>query len=711
MQLIAQERTLPQLKKELNEHPQQDTVRVHMLLDLSSYSFQSLDERSTFGEEALAISRAIHYPLGEGYALANMGYFLTLQGNAEKADSMLSQADLLAKQLNDPGLTGQVFFRYGNKLSFTGDKTALDYLLKAEAVFIESAHFERLALCQSVIADLYQYNLSNYPVAMQYLLKANESAEKTNSTYAFYWVFYSLGNLYLSLGEYDNALLYYQKAGDAAKKFGVSDQTAGLLNTTGEVYRLTGNYTKAIEAYQQSMKSDSSVLYKYTNEGNLADVYTRINNLPLAFQYGLNALALAKQYEDSYQIAWIHGMLARAYLKKGLPDSAIFHALPGLDVATKSGNIEGMRDNSEALANAYADKKDFSQAYKYHLEFTNYRDSMLNKEIRNRTAVLKYNNDLAKKQAQITQLSQQQKIQQAFLITTLVALALILITAGLLFYNNRQKQKANQKIEKAYFELRSAQAQLVQSEKMASLGELTAGIAHEIQNPLNFVNNFSEVNNELIGELESEANKGNLSEVKVIAKNIKENGEKINHHGKRADAIVKSMLQHSRVSSGQKELTDISALCEEYLRLAYHGIRAKDKFFNAKIETDFDPSLPEVNIVSQDMARVILNLVTNAFHAVGEKAKENIPGYEPTVAISTKSLDGKIQITVQDNGVGIPEKIKDKIFHPFFSTKPTGQGTGLGLSVSYDIVKAHGGSIQVTSEAGKGSDFLIVLPV
>ncbi len=546
---------------------------------------------------------------------------------------------------------------------------------------------------------------------MQYLLKANESAEKTNSSYAFYWVSYSLGNLYLSLGEYDNALLYYQKAGVAAKKLGVGDQTSGLLNTTGEVYRLTGNYSKAIEAYTQSMKSDSSVLVRYTNEGNLADVYTRINNLPLAFEYGLKALDLAKQYEDSYQIAWIHGMLARAYLKKGLPDSAISHALPGLQMATKTGSIEGMRDNSEALANAYADKKDFTKAYKYHLEFTNYRDSMLNKEIRNRTAVLKYNNDLEKKQAQITQLSQQQKIQQAFLIITLVVLALILITAGLLLHNNRQKQKANQKIEKAYLELRSAQAQLVQSEKMASLGELTAGIAHEIQNPLNFVNNFSEVNNELIGELETEISKGNINEVKVIAKIIKENEEKIHHHGKRADAIVKSMLQHSRISAGQKELTDINALCEEYLRLAYHGIRAKDKFFNAKTETDFDPSLPKADIVSQDMGRVILNLVTNAFHAVGDKAKENIPGYEPTVAVSTKELDGKIQIKVKDNGSGIPEKIKDKIFHPFFSTKPTGQGTGLGLSVSYDIVKAHGGSIEVMSELGKGSEFVIVLPV
>jgi signal transduction histidine kinase len=276
-------------------------------------------------------------------------------------------------------------------------------------------------------------------------------------------------------------------------------------------------------------------------------------------------------------------------------------------------------------------------------------------------------------------------------------------------------QRTNQ-LSRSLQELKETQAQLIQSEKMASLGELTAGIAHEIQNPLNFVNNFSEVNDELLKELKAEAEKGNLEEVKAIAKDIEFNSEKINHHGKRADAIVKGMLQHSRSSSGVKEPTDINALADEYLRLAYHGLRAKDKNFNATMQTDFDESIGRINIIPQDIGRVILNLINNAFYVVDEKkksfyAKASEDKYEPTVSVSTKKNNGKVEIRVADNGNGIPQKVLDKIFQPFFTTKPTGQGTGLGLSLSYDIVKAHGGEIKVETKEGKGSTFIIRLPV
>ncbi|HEU5052093.1 MAG TPA: ATP-binding protein [Hanamia sp.] len=257
--------------------------------------------------------------------------------------------------------------------------------------------------------------------------------------------------------------------------------------------------------------------------------------------------------------------------------------------------------------------------------------------------------------------------------------------------------------------LKVTQKQLIQSEKMASLGELTAGIAHEIQNPLNFVNNFSEVNNELIEEMNNE---NDINEVKAIGNDIRQNNEKILFHGKRADAIVKGMLQHSRVSSGQKEPTDINALCDEYLRLSYHGLRAKDKGFNAEIKTDFDPSIGKVNVVSQDIGRVLLNLFNNAFYAVNERLRQAQPDshYEPTVSVTTKKSGNSVIITVSDNGNGIPESIKEKIFQPFFTTKPTGSGTGLGLSLSYDIIKAHGGEITVASNEGAGSEFMIKLP-
>ncbi len=245
--------------------------------------------------------------------------------------------------------------------------------------------------------------------------------------------------------------------------------------------------------------------------------------------------------------------------------------------------------------------------------------------------------------------------------------------------HSREKELEQAKeIEQAYHQLKATQSQLIQSEKMASLGELTAGIAHEIQNPLNFVNNFAEVNRELVAEMKEEIAKGNFDEVKVIATGIENNSAKITEHGKRADSIVKSMLQHSRVNNGQKELTDINDMADEYLRLSYHGLRAKDKSFNAALETDFDASLPRVNIIPQDIGRVLLNLYNNAFYVVMEK-KKHAPGhYEPTVNVSTKRTDHNIEIRVKDNGPGIPEKIREKIFQPFFTTKPTGQGTGLG---------------------------------
>ncbi len=284
----------------------------------------------------------------------------------------------------------------------------------------------------------------------------------------------------------------------------------------------------------------------------------------------------------------------------------------------------------------------------------------------------------------------------------------------------RQKEELQQTV----IELKSTQALLIQSEKMASLGELTAGIAHEIQNPLNFVNNFSEVTKELLDEMKEELDKGNTDDAKEIADDVKLNLEKINHHGQRAADIVKGMLQHSRSSSGIKELTNINALADEYFRLAYHGLRAKDKSFNATMKTDFDESIGNINIIPQDMGRVILNLITNAFYVVTERNKleglrkkeENAlqfqsSTYEPTVCVKTKKVNSKVEITVTDNGNGIPQKILDKIFQPFFTTKPTGQGTGLGLSLSYDIVKAHGGELKVETKEGEGTEFIIQLPV
>jgi two-component system, NtrC family, sensor kinase len=272
-------------------------------------------------------------------------------------------------------------------------------------------------------------------------------------------------------------------------------------------------------------------------------------------------------------------------------------------------------------------------------------------------------------------------------------------------------EETNIALQKSLEELKAAQAQLVHAEKMASLGELTAGIAHEIQNPLNFVNNFSEVSKELIEEMNNELAAGNYDLAMEIASDIEQNLVKIHHHGKRADSIVKGMLQHSRTSSGQKELTDINVLAEEYLRLSYHGLKSRIKDFNTSLNTNLEPGLPKLSIVPQDMGRVVLNLVNNAFYAVHEKSKSGLSGYIPAVTLKTQLQGKQMELSIADNGNGIPESIRGKIFQPFFTTKPTGEGTGLGLSLSYDIVKTHGGEMLVESIEGKGTTFIIRLPI
>ncbi len=390
------------------------------------------------------------------------------------------------------------------------------------------------------------------------------------------------------------------------------------------------------------------------------------------------------------------------------------------------------------LAELYEKTGDAVKAKETYKSFISLQDSILADQSKFRTISFETEQLINDNEISIAQLEGQNKIASLtrnFIIG--LAALLLLLLAGI-YYRFHTKKKANQILEKTLADLKSTQSQLIQSEKMASLGELTAGIAHEIQNPLNFVNNFSEVSGELMEELKGErlkveGERDTVLEDELLT-DISANLEKINHHGKRAADIVKGMLQHSKTSSGQKELTDINALADEYLRLAYHGLRAKDKSFNATMKTDFDESIGNINIIPQDIGRVILNLITNAFYALNERQKggslkgrnvgssEGQDGDDPTirrpdgeyvplVTVRTRKLESKIEISIGDNGSGIPQKIIDKIFQPFFTTKPTGQGTGLGLSLSYDIVKAHGGELKVRTQVGEGSDFIIQLPV
>ena len=377
----------------------------------------------------------------------------------------------------------------------------------------------------------------------------------------------------------------------------------------------------------------------------------------------------------------------------------------------KNVRLDVLRDY-KLMAEIYENTGNTQKAKQAYKSFISLQDSLLADQNKYRSLSFETEQEMNDKELSITKLQSENKISAITKNFTIGIAALILLLGAVVYYRFKSKQKANKILEKTVDNLKSTQSQLIQSEKMASLGELTAGIAHEIQNPLNFMNNFSEVNKELLEEMKDELDKGNIPEAKTIADDVIKNEEKINHHGKRADAIVKGMLQHSRSSSGVKEPTDINALCDEYLRLSYHGLRAKDKSFNATMKTDFDNSIGKINIISQDIGRVILNLLTNAFYAVDEKKKSGVEGYEPAVSISTKKINDKVEIRVSDNGNGIPQQVLDKIFQPFFTTKPTGQGTGLGLSLSYDIItKGHGGELKVETKESEGTTFIIALPV
>jgi len=496
--------------------------------------------------------------------------------------------------------------------------------------------------------------------------------------------------------------------------------------------RFKSGSSSALAFLMLSIKKPDSAIHilNLTKEYDSVSVYFRdFDNMLKGFAYSdlhqyaesNTYLRLALKNADSKNVATRSAFrLSQNYAHLNQIDSAYFYAKYLLDTLSSLGFSNFEVDLGVAYKNMYEcfnlmNKKD--SAFKYVQLAVKVQDSL--NSIRNKN-LAEFQQLLLSENRRIEALDDErnEKVSRWTNIGAISFALLIGLIAILLYRNVRQSRLANanlieqkEKLQLTLDQLKSTQSQLVQSEKMASLGELTAGIAHEIQNPLNFVNNFAEVNVELIDELETEANKGNLEEVKLLAKDIKENETKITFHGKRADAIVKSMLQHSRKSSGQKELTDINALCDEYLRLSYHGLRAKDKSFNAEFDTKFDTTLSPISVVPQDIGRVLLNLINNAFYACAERSKSADSSYQPTVTVSTKRSDNSIEISVKDNGNGIPEAIKEKIFQPFFTTKPTGEGTGLGLSLSYDIVKGHGGALNLETKQDGGSNFIIQLPI
>src|SRR5579862_8681564 len=556
---------------------------------------------------------------------------------------------------------------------------------------------------------------ANYPRALEAALNLKKITDeiKKNDPSAYVVPSYFLGVVYREMADFPDAIFQLNQAINFQKMSGKSmAEVFFAYSQLGILYQLENKLDSALwyaqKGYELGLDAKEFKQFYSLALGALGKVHEALHDYKSAEEFYWLGITQSQLVNNVYLLARNYNNLAGLFAKTDQKDSCIYYANISLNICQQHNFGEFAYDASRILTDIYGRGVNADSTLKYMKIMVAAKDTVFSQ------AKGQQFQELAFKEVQRLQkinIDKERSLNLVKLYILLAALVVLLLLAFILFRNNRQKQKAKNKIEKAYAELKSTQSQLIQSEKMASLGELTAGIAHEIQNPLNFVNNFSEVNKELIAELNNEIDLGNFSQAKSIAKDIEANEEKIINHGKRADVIVKGMLQHSRISTGQKEPTDINALADEYLRLAYHGLRAKDSSFNATMNTDFDDSIDKINIIPQDFGRVLLNLYNNAFYAVSQKKKTAGDGYDPSVSVSTNKINDKVEISVKDNGNGIPQKVVDKIFQPFFTTKPTGQGTGLGLSMSYDIVKAQGGEINVLTKEGEGSEFIMQLPL
>ena len=640
-----------------------DTLRMAAARSLAWYYEESnLNSGLYFIEQQEALARKLKLKLWEGDALDNKGYILSVLKNYPASlQAFLEGINILEDKETEKNIWRISIF------SKQGDPHV--------------ARINGLAWIHQDIALLYR-STGNIQDALSNFYQALKIGESISDYTILSFVNYHLSNLYIRLNKLDSALSFVQKGIHYADIGSFQKYKRNMFVTIGNIYLNKGNYKQAkqyfIEAAWANQQPNNLVGLAYSFLG-MGKVYSAIGEKDSSFWYTKRAMEIFQSGNttaEGLDSAYI--TLSSIYKLQNNLDSAFYYQSLAMAITNSNNSVEKIKQFQNI---------GFDQQLKVQ--------ALEKEKIENQNKIKMY--------------------------AMLAGIAIVMLIAFIFYRNNRNRKRANElllhknveieqqkkNVEQTLTELKSAQAQLIQSEKMASLGELTAGIAHEIQNPLNFVNNFSEVNNELVDEINSE---NDIDEIKAIANDIKQNSEKILFHGKRADAIVKGMLQHSQTSKGKKEPIDINALADEYLRLSYHGLRAKDNLFNATLKTDFDESIGSINIIPQDIGRVLLNLYNNAFYAVNEKKKTADENYQPTVSVQTKKINDKVEIKVIDNGNGMPQKIADKIFQPFFTTKPTGQGTGLGLSLSYDIIKAHGGEIKVATNESEGAEFIITIP-
>jgi two-component system NtrC family sensor kinase len=640
-------------------------------------------------------------------ALSNMGGYYS-EADRMKAIYYLDQALSIAKRNNKLidvattiGYKGYEFYHLGK---YAG---ALDYLEQAIEILEnpknesnswgqdkgQTPHQFRVSILASdnIVMGNLMGKTNDVPGQMANYKKSIKIATELGDKDVLGKATMNLGYIYNDINKTDSALILEKIAESCFKRTDAYDYLGFVYYVIGDINLKKGNDAVALQFYHK------------------------------AFSINIATNVLSEQQK-------VYGKLAGYFTEKQQRDSSLFYAKKSLAAAKLFKSVT-MGDAYECLYKSYRLNGIIDSAYKYQGLALIARDSSNKSDLENLGDFQKLS---AQRQLSLQQLQKEKEDTEAWIRTyaLLAIIVVVMLVAFFIYRNSRQRKKANYLLHEqkeevaaqrdtlghALEELKTTQTQLVQREKMASLGELTAGIAHEIQNPLNFVNNFSEVSAELIDEMDVELGNGNITEAKAIGADLKQNLEKIHHHGKRADIIVKGMLQHSRTGTGEKQPTDLNVLCDEFMKLSYHGLRAKDKNFNAELVTHFDEDLPNLNIMQQDIGRVLLNLFNNAFYAVNEKSKTAGPDYKPQVSVLTSSpplfSGGRgVVVSVRDNGNGIPDTIKDKIMQPFFTTKPTGEGTGLGLSLSYDIVtKGHGGKLKVESKEGYYTEFTIQLP-
>ena len=591
-------------------------------------------------------------------------------------DSTIKYAQMgipYSKQFEQYGLTLTLLHAHSTALAEKGNfPMGLEKAYEALSLATSMDDQNAITNSYSMIGSAYFY-AGDYKSALQFYRKIKENPDYYNSLKPLHDGF--LGETYFHLNQYDSADLYL----NASHNYYASSESHWAVPYLylGKLSEARGHLQEALEFYKE----------------------IKINEVPVADQIK-GSLAIANIYEKNENL-----------------DSAIHYAGLAYKMSQNTSFLIFSAESAQLLKNAYS-RIDIDSAYKYQALLLNHQDNLFSREKLTQLQNITYEQE--RSQLAIVQ-ERNAFINRTIIFSLISGLILILVVVFILVRSNRFKQRAynllqqqktdldiqKSKVEVAIGKLKSTQAQLIHSEKMASLGELTAGIAHEIQNPLNFVNNFSEINKELIEELKLAYKNNDQEEIDHLTQDLVANEEKVLYHGKRAEAIVRSMLLHSKGSKGEKEPTDMNLLCDEYLRLAYHGIRAKDKSFNAEFILELDADLPKINVVPQDIGRVVLNLINNAFQAVRHVEK-------PLVKVVSRRVKDQIEISVIDNGPGIRDEIRDKIFQPFFTTKPTGEGTGLGLSLAYDIVKAHGGEINVvsrTENSASGTTIQVTLPL